>query len=448
MRMRDTWRSVPPREAASFAVALPGFERLEAPDGTAVYLAPRPDVGGVSLELVIDAGARHEPRGRGGLADLVAWMLPLGTGGGDRASLAASFGDLGGDLYVTADYHCLRVGTQVLARSAASALALLGDVASYPTMPPSGLARQQARLAREPAVGVADLARLAAYEVFAPGASPWANIRRTARDADVDLLRAMLASGFGRRPRAVIVAGGFAPGPAAEWVGEMVSHLPAAGPEVEVGTRLPIRRTAEPVVLVDRPGDKVVLSLATLAPPIGGRDEVPFELATGVVRNSLYDELRGREGLTYAVVPSTESTAFGRMLRLWAIMEPRDVTKALRRVLESLQAVRSSTVSDRWVHQVRTSGVVAAMNGFQSNSQLVHGARWLHIRDRPPDYYQAMVDEIGQVEGQDVTRVLGSWFGSEAVSFVLVGPLDVLRRAVERAWPDASVKVMSRDRLV
>lgn len=445
---RDGWRVQAPIPASTIATAMPRFTQLEAPDGTMVYLASRPELATVRLELVLDAGARREPAGRGGLADILVAMLHQGTCGGGRAALAAALGDLGGDLYVAADHQCLRVGTQVLAGSAAAALTVLGDVVCRPTLPASALERLRAGLTKPRPSTAATLARLAAFEALSVGASPMANLRRSGQAASIEDVRAMLTAGLTRLPRAVIVAGGFEPEPTPRWIRDTIARLPLAG---KGSGRVPYgagESQPERVVLVDRPGGAAVVSLGTLAPAEGHADEVAFELAAAVMGAELHAALREREGLVYGVEAAIEPTPVGRMLQLSLAVDPQLVAGALRHAVRSLESVREHTISSAWVEQVRTRWLVATMSRLQTSEELVDGARWLHLHERPGDYYQRTVDQLDQVDGEDVARMLRSRFDRDAVVLVLVGPLRGLRDAVARVLPGAPAVVMSEERLV
>ena len=48
-------------------------------NGLKVYVVPRPELPLVSIHLILPCGAEADPPGRGGLADLSAEMLTLGT---------------------------------------------------------------------------------------------------------------------------------------------------------------------------------------------------------------------------------------------------------------------------------------------------------------------------------------------------------------------------------
>lgn len=435
---RSAWRGEPPESAEAIEVAMPVYHRLDAPDGTEVILAPRPGAAVVGLQLVLDAGSRHDPRDRPGLAVALSHLLPEGTGGTGRAELAAAFGDLGGDLEVQTAYDALTIATRVLAPSAASALALLVDVALHPTLAADRAGETRILVptpiaVRAPVEQLARDAAIAELTGLPPSQGAGQFTESSSRDITLSDTRVLLEAAVARKPRAILVAGGFDPEVARGWIGDALAALPRLVDASPPEATHPPRARRDAIVLVDRPGDEAAISLAVPAAEVNGADEVRRELTSQMLLGRLWWELREEQGITYDVDGETRPTRAGRVHTISLRLRPGDVGRALATTMLALRSTQSMTISSDAVQRTRTRLFVNWMDRFQTTAGLLAGAHALAVHGWPADHYRRLPKALHEVSGLEVSRALRRHFDPRMVHIAVAAPADLVRPAIEKA---------------
>ena len=129
----------PPRQ-----YSFPRFERRQLSNGMQVVVAPVHKLPLVTVIAVIEGGASCDPRGREGLAALVAAMLPEGTKNHDGESLALRFEGLGATVRTSADWDVAIVSSTVRSARIGDVLPLIAEMVTAPGFPARELERLKA----------------------------------------------------------------------------------------------------------------------------------------------------------------------------------------------------------------------------------------------------------------------------------------------------------------
>ena len=121
-----------PAEPAAFTPPTP--TRYARPNGMEVWLLERRGLPIVSMQLVVPAGASHDPEGKGGLAATTADMLDEGAGKRGALELSRDVDRLGATLEtgVHADYAFAQL--TVLKKNLAPAAEIFADVVTKPQL--------------------------------------------------------------------------------------------------------------------------------------------------------------------------------------------------------------------------------------------------------------------------------------------------------------------------
>ncbi|HEV7516643.1 MAG TPA: pitrilysin family protein, partial [Thermoanaerobaculia bacterium] len=128
-------RELPPVPGEIHPFRFPSYLKRRLGNGLTVYAARLPGVPLVSLELVVPAGAQHDPPGRPGLSTLTGSLLDEGTAKRDSLEIAAHVEELGGYLATGADWDEGYLATGLLASHRRQGLALLAEVLTGPVFP-------------------------------------------------------------------------------------------------------------------------------------------------------------------------------------------------------------------------------------------------------------------------------------------------------------------------
>lgn len=125
------------------ATTSPPFTRTVLANGAVLLVSEQRALPLVSIDIMVDAGARRDPRGRMGLANLTADLLNEGTRRYDAASLAAAVDALGARMATGAGIDTASVDLRVLRGDLEAGLELLADVLLRPTFPATELVRRR-----------------------------------------------------------------------------------------------------------------------------------------------------------------------------------------------------------------------------------------------------------------------------------------------------------------
>jgi zinc protease len=109
--------------------------------GGAVLAAHLPGARLAVAELLLDAGAAREPRGREGLAVVLAKALEEGTTARDAGAYALALEGLGTQLGFSTDWDSLKVGVEVPVDRLPAAVELLAEAVRTPRLDPEDLIR-------------------------------------------------------------------------------------------------------------------------------------------------------------------------------------------------------------------------------------------------------------------------------------------------------------------
>lgn len=126
----DTWAAIPP------------IVRRRLPNGLRLLLVERRDLPIVSLELLVDAGARLDPRGREGLASLTFSLLRRGTRRRSAEEFATAADSLGAIFGTGADQDEGHVSGEFLSHDTDAALELAAELVTQPTFPDEEIAKR------------------------------------------------------------------------------------------------------------------------------------------------------------------------------------------------------------------------------------------------------------------------------------------------------------------
>lgn len=121
-------------EPAPYTPPVPVAYRRDG--GLTVWLLERHSVPLVSMQLVVPAGAAHDPEGKGGLAATTANMLDEGAGSRGPLEIARDIDRLGATLRTGASTDYAYVHLTTLKKNLAPAAAIFGDVVAKPRMSP------------------------------------------------------------------------------------------------------------------------------------------------------------------------------------------------------------------------------------------------------------------------------------------------------------------------
>ena len=129
--------------SAAHEVTFPPYEIRSLSNGMRVVAVLHHEQPAVSIRLLIRAGSAQDPKGKGGLANLMASLLDQGTTSRTAQEIADQIDFIGGDLGTGAATDLSFVNAVVMKDSFATGMDLVADIARHPAFAQEEIARQK-----------------------------------------------------------------------------------------------------------------------------------------------------------------------------------------------------------------------------------------------------------------------------------------------------------------
>jgi zinc protease len=431
--MSASGRVVPrPAPGAPRQYSFPRFERRQLPNGVQVVVAPVHKLPLVTVIAVIEGGASCDPRGREGLAALVAAMLPEGTRRHDGESLALRFEGLGASVRTSADWDVASVSSTVMSARLGEVLPLIAEMVMAPGFParelerlkgerlaelmqlrtePRGLADEMtARFTYAPesryskpeegsAASIAAITERDVGELYAARYRPAGTTLILAGDVDVEQATALAEQAFG------------------DWTGSM----PAPTGVVDAPTPAP--RAVHIIEKSDAPQSEIRLAHAGVprTHPDYFRIVVMNALLGGLFSSRINLNLRERNAFTYGARSDFEwRRGAGPFVVSTAVAS--DVTAAAaREALAEIERMRQEPVSADEL-SLATSYLAGVFPiRYETTTAIANALAVMTIYGLDADYFDRYRDQIRAVTAQEVLEAAQRHIHPERLRLVVVG---------------------------
>ena len=385
----------------------------------------------VSVALVLDRGAAHDPANRPGLTGLTSDLVDEGAGGRDAVQLAEAFERLGTYLNIEVGHDSLVLSFSVLARFLDPALALLSDVLVRPHLAADDLDRireqrinrlMQLKTSASAAADRAFLSGVFGDHPYGHGTLGTTRALQAVTHADVEAFHRQLIVPSGAT---LIVAGDVPPETVAGIAGAHLRHW--TGVRVPTPAIVPPPAPAPRLLLVDRPGaPQSELRIGHLGPPRsqpGYHALITLNAALGGQFTSRINQnLRESKGYTYGARSAFD---FRRSLSTFGCetsVQSDATGQAITEVLLECEATRSvrPLMGDE-LDRAKQSLTRGYVRHFETPAHLVRAAAELVSFSLPDDTFDRFVPEVSRVTAADVLDAAQTTVHPDASVIVVVG---------------------------
>jgi zinc protease len=425
-------------------VKLPAYTREVLPNGTVVYLAPRPGLPLVSFRVLVKGGAESEPAGLAGLAEITSTLLRRGAGQWTGDQFAEELDGLGGTFAGTPDRQATAISAEFLKKDFDRGLALIADAVLRPAFAEAEVRKTLARAADSvkavkdnPGAAINDF-----YEsFFFGGGHPYGRI---ADEASIDRIRrddilAYHKRMFVGRNLVVIVAGDFDPASARRRVTETFGAAPAgtayewaeANPPAAVGR----------VLVVDKPD--ATQTYFVIAQP-GARRSAPDRTALSLVNtlfggrftSMLNDELRVNTGLTYGAGSRLELARLTGGLYITSYTKTETTERAIDLALDVLKRLREKGITPEQLASAKayTKGTYPPRT-VQTSDQIATVLGELELFGLGRDEVDGFFARVDAVTPAQANEAIQKYYRTDNLTFVLLGNAEKIRDVAKKYGP-------------
>jgi len=396
-------------------------------NGLTVVSHARPDVETVSLGLWVGAGSRSENLPEHGVAHFLEHMAFKGTDRRSAQAIAEEIEAVGGELNAATGVDSTAYYARVLRQDFGLALDILSDIILAPRFDRTELARERDVILQEiasaqdsPEDMVFDLAQTTAFP-DQPAGRPILGTAKSVKGFKSTHLKTYLATHY-QAPNMVLAAAG------------AVDHERLLAEAERLLAQLNSGTAPEPVPALycggvarnEKPFEQTHLVLAFEAPPYRHADYFAAQVCAGALgggmSSRLFQEVRERRGLCYAIHAFASGLSDTGMLAIYAACGPDRAAELLAVLRDELRRAAESGFSGEEVGRVKAQLKMGLLAGLESSGARAEQlARQILIHRRPLTT-QELIEKVEAVTQADVQRMAGDLLASP-VSLATVGPI-------------------------
>jgi zinc protease len=384
------------------------------PNGAALLVSEQHNLPMVLVRVVLDAGARRDPAGKGGLASLTADLLTEGTTTRSAQEIKDAIDFIGGSLSSDADADYAIVGLQVLRKDLDTGFDLLADVLLHPAFRPEELARRREatlasiRAAEDDPTTVAQKAFLRALFGDTPYGHPIEGTEETlSRIARADV------QGFFKRyyepsRAAVVLVGDLSAAEAHERLARALAGW--RGEPTTPFVYPPLDEPAARQIRIDRPVTQAGivmgnLGIARSTPDYEAVAVMDYVLGSGGFSSRLVDSIRTQAGLAYSIssffAPRKSPGPFEIVMQT----KNASVDEAMVRARQQVELMRSAPISDDELQEAKRYLTGSFPLRLDSDGKIADFIAQAWFYDLGMNYPDVYVQRVNAVTVADVQRV-------------------------------------------
>ncbi len=427
---RDWPSEQPPRPLAAHEVTFPPYEIRTLENGMRVVAVLHHEQPAVSIRLLVGAGTAQDPKGKGGVANLMASLLDQGTTTRSAQEIADQIDFIGGDLGTGAGTDLSFVNAIVMKDSFQTGMDLIADVARNPAFAPEEIARQKDQILSSLRVNADDGGYIAdvVFDRLVYGFHPYGLPSSGTEESLGALTRDDLLA-FHRQyfvPNNMIIA----------IVGDVTSDEAFKAAERVFGgwARAPLPAvapidpppSARRIVIIDKP-DAVQTSIRVgqLAIPRKHADYMAWDLAVKILggegANRLHQVLRSQYGLTYGAEANTEARKDAGDFVAETDTRTDTTGQALRLMIDEFSRLPRERVGDRELADAQAYLAGSFPLTIETPDQIATQVLNVLFFDLPVSEIGSFRDRVLAVTPDDIQRVSRQYVRPDRLSIVLVG---------------------------
>jgi zinc protease len=416
--------------------AIPPVERIVLPDGLVLLVAEERSLPFVTFELIIDAGAWRDPPQKGGLANLTAESILLGTNRRTISQINETLDTMGTSLEVSCGWDYVSLSLKSLKKELDQGFAIFMEILTRPAFP-----QQELQRVKQTILGAIlsekddpmELARKRFREIVfvdSPYDHPVKGTEETLPTLTRDMVVEFYQTYFYPNIAILAVVGDITAKEVRErlvprlnqWKGKQVLEMPvttrfAEGPQKS---------------LIDRP-----ITQANIVLGHGGiqRSNPDFYavsvmnriLGGGGLSSRLVGAIRVKRGLAYSVHSAFLANRYPGSFQLMLQTQSSSASEAIRLSLEEMKRMKREMVSEQELKTAKEYLVGSFPLRVNTQSRLAAFISQAEYYDLGLDYPERYPSLIQSITREDVLRVAREYLHPEETVVSIVGNLQEIK---------------------
>jgi zinc protease len=405
-------------------------ERATLDNGVQLVLSTQQSVPIVAITCLIDGGARVDPPGKAGLADITGGLLSEGTTGRSSQDIARLIDSLGGSFGTEAAADWISASAMVLSRDFGTGLDLIARSLKEPTFPQEEFDRERSEALSEIKSAEDDPGAVAgrAFRKAVFGAGPYGHAVDGTAEGVTAIKREDVVA-FHRReilPRRTICAiVGDVPVAEMKAVAAKLLGSWTQGGEAKEVAPSPVPQARS--VLVDMPISQANIVLGQIGVARSNPDYFPILLMNHILggggfTSRLMQTIRTQGGLAYNVSSHFTSTKLPGPFQVVLQTKVESASEALRLAREEVDKLHREGATEEELAAAKdflTGNFPLKLDSTSKLSAFLAQSQYFALGD---DYAERYADRVRAVTLADVKRAAATYLKPDDLVQVVVGP--------------------------
>ena len=405
-------------------------KRTELDNGVILLTSEQRALPMVSIELLIDAGARYDGGGQEGVANLAARLLTYGTKRRSALQISDALDFIGASLSTGCSENIASVSMTMLKKDLSTGLALLAEVLTQSTFPQEEIERQKQSIvaslkARDEEPGdIAERRFSAALFPNSPYGRPVEGIESSVRAISQKGLREFYERYY--RPNRTIMA--VVGDVTAEEIDEALNRAFSSWKKGEPGGKplVPSATGAPTSIRVDKELTQANIIMGHEGVTRGNPDYYAIQVMNNILggggfSSRVVDSIRNERGLAYSVYTYFNADKSHGTFQFVMQTKNDSAREAMRIAREEIERIRREPVSEQELNDAKDYLTGSFPLRLDTNRKVANFLAQVEFFQLGLDYPDRYGDFIRKVTRQDVLRVAKRYLQPEKLITVVVG---------------------------
>ena len=405
-------------------------KRTELDNGVVLLTSEQRALPMISIELLIDAGARYDGGGQEGLANLAARLLTYGNKRRSALQISDTLDFIGASLSTGCSENLASVSMTILKKDLSTGLALLADVLTQSTFPQEEIERQKQSIvaslkAREEEPGdIAERRFAAALFPNSPYGRPVEGMESSVRAISQKGLREFYERYY--RPNRTIMA--VVGDVTAEEITEALNQAFSSWKKGEPGGKalVPSATDAPRLIRVNKELTQANIIMGHEGVTRGNPDYYAIQVMNNILggggfSSRVVDSIRNERGLAYSVYTYFNADKSHGTFQFVMQTKNDSAREAMRIAREEIERIRRELVSEQELNDAKDYLTGSFPLRLDTNRKVANFLAQVEFFQLGLDYPDRYGDFIGKVTREDVLRVAKRYLQPEKLITVVVG---------------------------
>ncbi len=415
-------------------------EKTVLPGGVRLVSESQPHAYSVTLGMWLEVGSRDEGPLQSGVSHFIEHMAFKGTAGRSALDIAREIDRLGGlaNAFTSKENTCFHA--RALANHLPELCDLLTDLALRPALDPQEMEREREVILQE-ICSVEDTPDELVHVLFGqnfwpdhPLGRPVLGSEETVTALDRQAIQDYMRATYLPQATVISAVGNLEHQRLVDLLGETLMALPQR--PSALARKPPVSRPG--LHVIGRELEQVHLTLGTPAPSATSDERFVAALLNlilgGNMSSRLFQEVRERRGLAYAVYSYLSSYSDSGLLGVYLGVSPARAAEALRVVRQEMERLAAEPVGEHELADARESlkgSILLAAENPESRMSRLARNEYNFGRDVPLDEAVAQVEAV---TAADLEGLAGRMLDTARLGVTVLGPVDEDSFRAEVGW--------------